>query len=133
MLRDNRKYNLCQGACCLEKATGDEEVFERLKKVSGVSLLQSFVGSFLGRTVKVEYKQGDHIVDKGKGTLDGIYPQQYKHEVYEIRLKGRLPSGTEAKWGIVFYPMRIKNVELTSKGLEFFDDALRRATILTLI
>jgi hypothetical protein len=111
----------------------DEEVFERLKKTSGVSLLQSFVGSFLGRTVKVEYMHGDRIVDKGKGTLDGVYPDRYKHGVYEIRLKGELPSGGEANWGIVFYPMRIKDVELTSKGLKFFDDALRRATALTLI
>lgn len=116
----------------MDKAESDEKVFERLKKVSGVSLLQSFVGSFLGRTVKVEYKHGDHVVDKGRGTLDGIYPQQYKHGVYEIRLKGRLPSGGEVKWGIVFYPMKIKAVELTSKGLKFFDDALRRATFLTL-
>jgi len=81
----------------------------------------------------VEYEQADRIVDKGVGTLDGIYPQMYKHGVYEIRLKGKLPSGGEATWGIVFYPMRIKNTELTSKGLKFFDDALRRATILTLV
>lgn len=117
----------------MDKTMSDEDVFERLKKVSGVSLLQSFVGAFLGRTVKVEYKHGDSIVDKGKGTLDGIYPQPYKHGVYEIRLKGRLPSGGETTWGIVFYPMRIKDVELTSKGLKFFDDALRRATILSVV
>lgn len=62
--RQSKLYSFLGGKCCLDKAEDDEEVFERLKKVSGVSLLQSFVGSFLERTVKVEYKHGDHIVDK---------------------------------------------------------------------
>jgi len=117
----------------LHKAMSDEDVFERLKKVSGVSLIQEFVRYFLERSIKVEYEQANRTIDKGIGTLDGIYPQPYKHGVYEIRFKGKLPSGREATWGIVFYPMKIKNTELTPKGLKFFDDALRRATILTLV
>jgi hypothetical protein len=116
----------------LDKVRSDEDLFERLKKISGVSLIQDFVGYFLGRQVKVEYEQAGRTIDKGIGTLDGIYPQPYKHSVYEIRIKGGLPGGGEATWGIIFYPMRIKNAELTSKGVRFFDDALRRATILTL-
>ena len=111
----------------------DEEVFERLKKMSGVSLLQEFVGNSLERSVKVEHEQTDLTIDKGMGTLDGIYLHPYEHGVYEIRLKGKLPSGGEVTWGIVFYPMKIKNIELTAKGLKFFDEALRRATLITLV
>ena len=117
----------------MHKTMSDEEVFERLKKMSGVSLLQEFIGNFLERSVKVEHEQTDRTIDKGMGTLDGIYPHPYEHGVYEIRLKGKPPSGREATWGIVFHPMKIKNTELTAKGLKFFDAALRRATIITLV